>query len=266
MQYALVAGQREEARPELSGVNSVCPYCREPVIAKCGDVRVAHWAHFGKRTCDVWWEPETDWHRGWKDHFPNTWREVIHYAPDGEKHVADVKTESGIVLEFQHSPLSRDERESRESFYPNMAWVVDALRRVRDRRQFLASLDTVAILKRKPLVISLPSNQAALLRDWSASWVPVFFDFGDPILWRLNHRSPHGRAYLSPVLKTAFLNAYVKGQGLKGMNYWAAAECFPALIVPLLANSDFLKQVPQGPRADGFRRYLARKQRAQPRF
>jgi competence protein CoiA len=181
MEYALVSGQREEARPELRGVKGVCPYCREPVIAKCGDVRVWHWAHRGKRTCDVWWEPETDWHRGWKDHFPNTWREAIHFAHDGEKHIADVKTESGTVLEFQHSRLSRDERESRESFYPNMAWVVDALRRVQDRPQFLASLETAAIHKRKPLVISLPANQGALLRDWTASRAPVFFRRSNPV-------------------------------------------------------------------------------------
>jgi competence protein CoiA len=141
---------------------------------------------------------------------------MIHTAENGERHFADVKTESGIVLEFQHSPLRRAERESRESFYQNMVWVVDALKRVRDRPQFLASLGNVAILKHKPLVISLPSNQGALLRDWSASRASVFFDFGDPILWRLNHRSPNGRAYLSPVLKIAFLNAYVKGQGPQG--------------------------------------------------
>src|SRR5262245_28172785 len=231
----------------------------------------------GTRTCDHWWEPETKWHRDWKNHFPKDRQEVIHTAGNGERHIADVKTESGVVLEFQGSHLRRDERESRESFYQNMVWVVDALKRVRDRPEFLKSLGKAAILKLKPLVISLPSNQGALLRDWSASRAPVFFDFGDPILWRLNHRSPDGKAYLSPVLKTGFLNAYVKGQGLKGMSYRAAAKCFPALLDALLANRAFKHQAPlppiqppryerKAPRVEGFRQYLARKQRTRPRF
>ena len=42
-------------------------------------------------------------------------------------HIADVKTDRGIVIEFQHSFLHRNERESREKFYQNMVWVVDGL-------------------------------------------------------------------------------------------------------------------------------------------
>src|SRR5262245_22976949 len=91
----------------------------------------------GTRTCDHWWEPETKWHRDWKNHFPKDRQEVIHTAGNGERHIADVKTESGVVLEFQGSHLRRDERESRESFCQNMVWVVDALKRVRDRPEFL---------------------------------------------------------------------------------------------------------------------------------
>ena len=85
------------------------------MIAKCGEQRVWHWAHQGTRTCDRWWEPETKWHRDWKNQFPKDWQEVIHQS-DGEKHIAGVKTESGMVIEFQHSFLRRDEREARENF------------------------------------------------------------------------------------------------------------------------------------------------------
>jgi hypothetical protein len=35
-----------------------------------------------------------------------------------------VKTRTGVVLEFQHSFLHSDERQSREKFYPKMVWVV----------------------------------------------------------------------------------------------------------------------------------------------
>ena len=63
----------------------------------------------------------------------------------------------------------------------------------------------------RPLTYSLPSNENALLRDWAPRRVPVFFDFGEPILWRLSPRSPNGWANLSPVLKTTFLDALSKG-------------------------------------------------------
>jgi hypothetical protein len=58
-------------------------------------------------TCDHWWESETQWHRNWKNEFPESWQEIVHTSENGEKHVADVKTENGIVLEFQHSFLPR---------------------------------------------------------------------------------------------------------------------------------------------------------------
>ena len=121
-------------------------------------------------------------------------------SQDGEKHIADVETDRGVVLEFQHSFLRRDERESRETFYQEMVWVVDGLRRGRDRSRFFASLASASIVKFKPLTYSMRSNEGALLRDWADSRCPVFFEFGDnsepgepfggPVLWRLEPRSP----------------------------------------------------------------------------
>lgn len=84
-----------------------------------------HWAHFGRRNCDPWWENETDWHRSWKSLFPMEWLEVSHVASDGEIHRADIKTPKGIVVEVQHSAMSDAERLSREVFYRNLVWVID---------------------------------------------------------------------------------------------------------------------------------------------
>lgn len=94
------------------------------MIAKCGGHRVWHWAHRGVRVCDPWWEPETEWHRAWKNEFPVDWQEVVHLAQSGEKYVADVRTQGGMVIEFQHSFLKVEERTARESFYRPMIWVV----------------------------------------------------------------------------------------------------------------------------------------------
>jgi len=96
------------------------------MVAKCGGKVAWHWAHTPKRQCDPWWENETDWHREWKNRFPLAWQEVIHVDPaTGEKHIADVKTDFGLTIEFQNSPMERGERDSREQFYGSLIWVIN---------------------------------------------------------------------------------------------------------------------------------------------
>ena len=112
MKFALVNDQRHEAAPGLSGR---CMSCDQAMVAKCGNVKVWHWAHKGRRTCDLWWENETEWHRTWKGRFPENWQEVVHKDDAGEKHIADVKTDQGWVIEFQHSHIKPEERHSRDT-------------------------------------------------------------------------------------------------------------------------------------------------------
>lgn len=130
MRLALVNGQRCEAGPGLRGV---CQACQSPMVPKCGTLRVWHWAHQSKRRCDPWWE-ETEWHVVWKNRFPLDWQEIVQTGPGGELHIADVKLPNSCVLEFQHSPISETERQSREVFYKSMIWVIDGLRRKRTGR------------------------------------------------------------------------------------------------------------------------------------
>jgi len=123
MQFALVNGVRSTAQPKTQGI---CQFCGDTMIAKCGRKTISHWAHTPKRKCDPWWENETPWHRRWKSCFPEDWRERIHEDPTTkEKHIADVKTDTGRVLEFQNSPMPADELESREDFYGDMIWIVN---------------------------------------------------------------------------------------------------------------------------------------------
>lgn len=122
MQYADVHGKRA---PPFPGGRGTCPMCASAVVAKCGPRVMHHWAHFGRRNCDPWWENETPWHRSWKGLFPDAWLEVSHVAPDGEVHRADIKTPKGIVVEVQHSAMSDAERLSRELFYKNLVWLID---------------------------------------------------------------------------------------------------------------------------------------------
>lgn len=125
MQYSLVNGHKTEAKPKLKGF---CICCNNPTISACGKLNIWHWRHAQKAQCDSWWEAETQWHRGWKSKFPDKWREVVHFdEKTNEKHIADVKTPKGVVIEFQNSPIKLDELISREHFYKKMIWVVNGL-------------------------------------------------------------------------------------------------------------------------------------------
>lgn len=123
MQYALVGGERQEATPAAKGV---CAECGAAATAKCGPRVMHHWAHSGRRNCDPWWENETEWHRAWKNVFPSGCREISHTAPDGEVHRADIGSPGGLYVEVQHSAMTDAERSSRELFYKNLVWIVDA--------------------------------------------------------------------------------------------------------------------------------------------
>lgn len=133
MKYAYSQNERVEATPKAQGI---CICCGSEMIAKCGNQKIWHWSHKNRRQCDIWWENETEWHRNWKDKFPKEWQEVVHFAEDGEKHIADVKTPRGLVVEFQHSRLKYDELRSRENFYRDLIWVVDGTRLKSDFEKF----------------------------------------------------------------------------------------------------------------------------------
>ena len=124
---------RVEATPKGKGT---CICCGAEMVAKCGDQKVWHWAHKGRRKCDHWWENETQWHRDWKDKFPKEWQEIIHVAENGEKHIADVKTDKGLVIEFQRSSITREEIEAGLNFYQNMIWIIDTTRIKRNHDEF----------------------------------------------------------------------------------------------------------------------------------
>jgi hypothetical protein len=212
MKYALIDGQRQEAQPNLKGV---CVGCGSPTLARCGEIRVNHWAHQGKRRCDLWWENETEWHRAWKNKFPSEWQEIIHYADDGEKHISDVKTDHGWFLEFQHSQIKPEERRSREDFYQKLIWVVDGKRRVRDEKQFLEAVrqsrGNWIDNNKYPELHSLLHPEGALLRDWMTSTSHVFFDFGGDDLWGLLPQSNDGWALILPITRRQFIEFHTDG-------------------------------------------------------
>lgn len=117
MELADLHGERIEATPAI--VDATCPQCHSPVIAKCGSIKVWHFAHVSQQDCDTWSEPETIWHRRWKLRFPKECREIV----IGD-HRADIKSR-GMVIEIQNSPISPEEIQGREHHYGNMIWIVN---------------------------------------------------------------------------------------------------------------------------------------------
>ena len=227
MKYALSNGHRCEATPSAKGT---CQCCGGDMVAKCGTLKVWHWSHKVKRLCDHWWEPETEWHRAWKDQFPAEWQEVLEFASDGEKHVADIKTPEGFVVEFQHSAIKHEEKLARERFYNNMVWVVDGRRTKNDYPRFDTSESGwVNWPIHNTMRVHYP--EYSLPKAWLNRTVPVIFD------WGLDYK---GSDDLQPMDLICLLPQepyYLSGDL---MDFSNTAECFR------LSRRSFYKMVTEG--------------------
>ena len=184
------------------------------MVAKCGRYVMWHWAHMPGSSCDPWWGSESEWHRGWKSLFPAEWREVVHFDEQtGEKHIADVKTPSSVVVEFQRSPIESTEVSSRENFYRDLVWVVDGDRGSLDPSYFRMGLvpEPVSL---DPLVHAVQWwSSSRLLHKWNSVTCPVYIDFGTYGLWRFLEFEPSERIGLfSPVQAEWFVDACIDGE------------------------------------------------------
>ena len=175
MRFARIDNKLVEAEPGLEGL---CPGCSQFVIAKCGKQRIHHWAHRNNKMCDSWHEPETEWYRAWKNNFPASWQEIFLLDEvTGEKHIADVRTSHGLVIEFQHSHIALQERAIRENFYQNMVWGVDGTRLKRDYPRFLRGREDCFRNTGLPGFFFVNFPDKCFPSAWLESLVPVIFDF-----------------------------------------------------------------------------------------
>lgn len=113
-----------------------CPICGESLIIRAKDslaVR-AHFAHKRGTQCDDWKHDMSEWHYNWQQRFPKECREVV-IENNGEKHRADVCI-GDKVIEFQHSPITREEIIKRNTFYTScgyqVVWVFDATNKIKN--------------------------------------------------------------------------------------------------------------------------------------
>jgi competence protein CoiA len=170
MQYSSVNGQKSLPFPKGKGI---CEICDSVTIAKCGKKIMWHWAHKTKKDCDLWWENETEWHREWKEQFPEKFREVVHKCKmTGEKHRADIKSDNGIILEIQNSPISLDELQSREKFYKNLIWIVNGEKFIKRFTIFSNLLPNPNSKEFEDIVFVATSNHNSCTMFWRLSENP----------------------------------------------------------------------------------------------
>lgn len=211
MLRALVNGIEVLAEPKQRGL---CKFCSGEMTSVCSEngYKVNHWRHLAVTNCDPWSEGETQWHLNWKSQFPKHTNEIIMYDEiTGEKHIADVLTDDGIVIEFQNSPISQSEINSRIAFYKKMIWVVNG--------SASHSLETYFFMEMKKL------NPEALLMEfsywstskffvkWNDSKGNVFIDFASQpnlLFWLKDFKNNKGIVQLVP--KGQFVEKYANSK------------------------------------------------------
>ena len=181
MKFGLVNGQRVVAKSGIRG--AVCPKCHTELIAKCGEIRVHHWAHKNKLQCDDWMEDDNEWRTGWLNVFPDDWQELV-IEHNGQSHFADIKTPSNTIILLHQSHLSAEMIRSREDFYQTPIWIVNTGRYKNEVSRFLHSFEKAWIRgtrlsagKADFKIISEFNVDKVFRKEWLTAQFPVFFDY-----------------------------------------------------------------------------------------
>lgn len=189
----------EEAIP---GETYYCPVCRNMVAVKAANsnnVRTHFW-HKGKHCLDNWKYDMSDWHFEWQSKFPIENREVV-VEKDGVVHRADILI-NNTVIEFQHSRISGEEFESRNSFYKScgyrVVWLFDATDRMK--------IDDCGDLVWKKKTTMFSSMRTPI----DAFYVQHYLPDKDDLI-RLSERDPkdvHHYELVYPIIPENFLKEY----------------------------------------------------------
>lgn len=102
-----------------------CPSCGKPLVIRKGEIRRHHFAHMASDNCTDSWSGSydmTDWHFDWQSKYPKDNQEVL-CALGSVNHRADVMIDRTVV-EFQHSSMSTETFNNRNSFYDGLGYKV----------------------------------------------------------------------------------------------------------------------------------------------
>ncbi len=181
MKFGLFNGKRVVAKPHVKG--AVCPKCHTELIAKCGEIRVHHWAHKNKLQCDDWIEDDNEWRSQWLDSFLEDWQEPL-IERNGECHFADIQTPRNTVILLHQSHLTVEMIQTREDFYQTPVWIVNTGRYKNEVSRFLHSFEKAWIKglkgssgKLEVKIISEFNVDKVFRKEWLTARFPVFFDY-----------------------------------------------------------------------------------------
>lgn len=175
MKFAIV-GNNKHQKP-AKGIKGVCPFCGETLVARCGNIRMHHWAHPSDSQCP-YKENKGEWHIDWQNEFPDDWQEVLLVDPaTNEKNIADIQTLTGFVLEFQHSHIKDEEKTARENFYKNMVWVVDGVNWKKIDSFFENKFKNLSEKEPEKFHIDRYDYETNFSIIWADATVPIVYDF-----------------------------------------------------------------------------------------
>lgn len=189
MLYA-ISTTGELIRPSLQEDHATDPYSGQIARGVYTEGQ-RHW-RLQEGNYDGWAFPDGVWNLEWKLKFPKTLVEIS-VQGNTEKHVADVRTNTGLVLNFQARSLDEKQLKQREVFFGQMLWIFKAdgwdlelmqnptrYKTTEGRDKKLPTSDAYGWIKFK----SRHSKSV-----YKACKMPVFLDFGDDSLYWLNWQS-----------------------------------------------------------------------------
>lgn len=198
MIYAISpSGEKISANKNTEGY---CENCKEKLIPKCGEINIWHWSHQNKTDCVDYYEPETEWHLGWKKLVKKEFCEVII-----GKNRADIINDKRTVIELQNSPLSTDKIKIREQNYNKMIWLVNG---INPQNPILPRFDYWEELRNgKVTFFKFRWNYPR--KSWIFATKQVFIDFGTEIFLI---KKQYGKSGWGFVYKPEqFIETYLKG-------------------------------------------------------
>jgi competence CoiA-like predicted nuclease len=159
---------------------AICPLCNGEVIAKCGEIKIWHWAHKSRFICDSFGEVESEWHLKWKKNFPKEMQEFKF-----ENHFADIYNKKQVI-ELQSTSLSPKQIIEREKFYRNMIWILNGKTLCKNLYYF-----------------KVRYNWKWFPQSWGFATKPIYIDEGDKFLYLLEDIGSRG--HFKKISKDAFI-------------------------------------------------------------
>lgn len=157
----------------------------------------------------------------------------------GERLIADVKEDSDRVVEIQHSPIAEREMQSREDFYGDMIWIVDA----RDLAGHFTSGTSHDLATCNPMSQHCQwFSKSMLFKRWSVARKPVYFDSliqnsstptvptpsAEHVLWRvLEFDRSDDLGFIAPVRSDWLVPAVLNGDSVPLMRCEEEDESLP---------------------------------------